>query len=361
MTHDVLHLLGTGQPQGTGMARIVSALAGNLDSKKYRVHAWFLGDGGPLESVLRSAGALTRVVNWRNGMRDPAGALRFWRELRGTDFAIVHQHFGGRSVRWIVRRALGAKIIVHLHGYVCEARGADLVPTRIGNADAVVAVSDAVARQVTGAHACVVYPGVKVAARTSTAAVDPGFGAEMVIGTACRLVPIKGLQYLLQAVVLLRVEFPGIRLEIAGAGVLQADLERLVSELGLTQSVTFLGWQPDMTAVMSRWDLYVQPSIEEAFGIAALEAMSTGLPVIATSVGGTSELVQDGETGWLVPPRDPMGMARKIGLLLDDEQLRRRMGQAGRVRARDCFSEHRMAAEMSAIYSSLLGHARSVE
>lgn len=361
MTHRILHLLGTGELEGTSIVRTVASLASCVDSKRYRMHAWFLGNDGPLVSGLQNSGVQTRVIHWQSGARDPRGAMRFWRDLRGTDFAIVHQHFGGRSVRWIVRRASGAKIIVHLHGRVCEARGADLVPARIGNADAVVAVSDAVARQVTGARAFVVYPGVKVAARTSSAAGAPGTGAEMVIGTACRLVPIKGLQYLLQAFVRLRAEFPAILLEIAGAGVLQTDLERLVRELGLTRSVTFLGWQPDMIAVMSRWGLYVQPSIEEGFGIAALEAMAAGLPVIATSVGGTPELVQDGETGWLVAPRDPTGLARKIGMLLHDEQLRRRMGQAGRIRARDCFSEHRMAAETSAIYSRLLGHPGPVE
>jgi len=354
MAHRILHLLGTAELEGTSIVRTVASLAQGVDSERFRMHAWFLGNGGPLVAALQDSGVQTRVIHWQSGARDPRGALRFWHALKGSDFAIVHQHFGGRSVRWIARRASGAKIIVHLHGRVCEASGAGPVATPIESADAVVAVSDAVAQQVSGARACVIYPGIKLVAPTSTEAEMPGTCTGMVIGTACRLVAVKGLRYLLLAVGRLRAEYPGVRLEIAGAGALQQDLERLVLELGLAQSVTFLGWQPDIGAVMSRWDIYVQPSIDEGFGVAALEAMAAGLPVVATSVGGTPELVQDGETGWLVSPRDPASLAGKIKMLLNDGHLRYRMGRAGRARARDCFSEHRMATKTAAIYSDLL-------
>lgn len=359
MTHRILHLLGNGELEGTSVVRTVASLARCMDAGRYRIHAWFLGNDGPLVGALREIGVQTAVVRWRAGIRDPRGALRFWNKLHGTDFAIVHQHFGGRSVRWMVRRASRAKIIVHLHGRVHEASGEAPVPAQVEGADAVIAVSDAVARQVRGARACVVYPGVKMPRRSFTAQETLRPGRSAVIGTACRLVAIKGLQYLLQAIARLRAEFPEVRLEIAGSGVLQADLERQVHELGLAKSVTFLGWQPDMAAAMSRWNVYVQPSIDEGFGIAALEAMATGLPVVATGVGGTLELVQDGATGWLVPPRDPAALAGRIGMLLGDEHLRRRMGHAGRRRAGDCFAEHRMVGETAAIYSTLARHPRA--
>src|SRR5689334_16393827 len=103
MPKNVLHILGPAQSEGTGIARIVGALARGLDPERYKVHAWFLRGDGPLTTELQAAGAEVRVVDWHGGAYDPAGAWRFWQSLRGREFAIVHQHWGGRAPRWIAR------------------------------------------------------------------------------------------------------------------------------------------------------------------------------------------------------------------------------------------------------------------
>ena len=113
---------------------------------------------------------------------------------------------------------------------------------------------------------------------------------------------LKGIDFLLSAAAVLRREFPGLRVEIAGSGPQHEKLGKMATQVGLGGQVKFLGWIDNLNSVLPRWDVFVMPSLEEGFGIAALEAMAAGLPVVATSVGGLPELIEDGKTGWLVPP-----------------------------------------------------------
>ena len=349
----ILHLLGTAQPEGSGIARIVAALAAGLDPAKYHVHAWFLGPPGPLVEDLQAAGATARSINWWRGARDPVGAYRFWRCLRNYDFAVVHQHFGERSIRRLIRLSSDARLVFHLHGSMSELPiSARSVPVAGRGADVLIAASHAVALQLPALRPIVVHAGVESpkefhaenkAPRTTT-----------VIGAACRLVPLKGLVELIRAVASLHLEFPGLRLEIAGTGPQREDLEREVGRLSLTGQVRFLGWQRDLRPIFRSWDIFAMPSLDEGLPIAALEAMAEGLPVVATSVGGLPELIEDGRTGYLVPPSDVAALTKCLRFLIVDPKRRQAMGAAGQQRAREHFSVGRMVAEIAAIYDSLV-------
>ncbi len=350
---DVLHVLGSGRPESTGMARIVTTLAKGLPRERYRLHAWFLEDGGLLEEDLRAAGVQTRVVRWCGGKRDPLGALRFCKTLRSQRFAIVHQHVGGRSLRWVARAASDARAIVHVHGRFDEANLRVAAPSAMLGADAVIAVSEAVARQVRSGPVDVVYPGTFVAGSTPTTPATRG--RDFVIGTACRLEHVKGIADLLEAVAKLR---GSIRLEIAGSGSQQPELVQLSRRLGIEQSVKFLGWRSDLQERMVGWHAYAQPSLDEGFGLAALEAMAAGVPVIATRVGGLAELVRDGETGLLVTPRHPLELSMAIAALQGNENRRLAMARAARARALAHFDAVRMSEQIEAIYSRVLASSR---
>jgi glycosyltransferase involved in cell wall biosynthesis len=176
----------------------------------------------------------------------------------------------------------------------------------------------------------------------------------MVFGTACRLELIKGVNHLIEALSVLAPEFPDLRLEIAGDGSLRGDLELRCRQLRLSDIVSFLGWRNDLPSVMAGWDVFVLPSLNEGFGVAALEAMAAGLPVIASDVGGLSELVENGETGWLVPPAAPLELAQRARQLIHDRRMRETMGIAGRQRALHCFPVSRMAEQMITVYDKLL-------
>jgi glycosyltransferase involved in cell wall biosynthesis len=218
-------------------------------------------------------------------------------------------------------------------------------------ADEVVALSRAVASSVIGITPRVVYHGIEPREDITR---PRGVSQLTMLGVASRLVPIKGIAYLLRALALLRRDVEGIRLEIAGAGPDQAALQHDVRMLGLDDIVAFVGWQPDIWPWLGRWDILVQPSLAEGFGMAALEAMAAGLPVVASSAGGLPELIEDGRTGYIVPPADPATLAARLRHLVLHADVRETMGVAGRARVRQHFSPQRMAAEIAAVYDRLL-------
>jgi glycosyltransferase involved in cell wall biosynthesis len=339
------------------MARIVRALAQGLDPQRYRIHAWFLAGAGPLVDMLEQAGVQASALDWSRGARDPVGAWRFWRSLRKQKFAIVQLHFGGRSVCRLARAATHARIIRHLHGRILEPRGLTPVYFSARGADAVVAVSQAVASRVVDGPARVIYAGVTVP-RGGPPAHPQRPTSEIILGTAGRLVELKGIEYLLSAASALRREFPALRVEIAGSGPHRRKLEAAVAPCGLEGHVEFLGWIDDLNSVLPRWDVFVMPSLEEGFPIAALDAMAAGLPVVATSVGGVPDLIQDGKTGWLVPPRDADALVSRLRLLLSNPEMRRNMGAAGYARVRDHFSAAQMTEGFTQLYDELLNETR---
>ena len=156
--------------------------------------------------------------------------------------------------------------------------------------------------------------------------------------TASRLHPIKGIDILLEAVALLRdrghsAQLLVIGAEQAGHEAHAEQLRALVEQRGLTELVSFVGEQARPELLWREAFVYVQPSRYEPGGLAALEAMACGLPVVASRVGGLPDVVVDGETGRLVPPEDPGALADAIADLLRDPDAARAMGRAGRARA----------------------------
>jgi len=339
--------------EASSIASIVPILASRLDPDRFETHAIFLAGDGPLVDELSEAGVVTHVVGWLKGARDPVGALRFARAVaRGFD--IVHQHFGGRSVRWIGKGIGPRKLVVQVWGRVLEPRGEQPITMRINRADAVIAVSKAVASIVSGPTVRVIYPGIDLGRFREPTPAAIHARRPPVVGTAARLVPIKAIEYLIRSVAAVRKRIGDLRLEIAGSGPELRPLQAEANSLGLADGVRFLGWRPDMATVLPRWDVFILPSLDEGFPIALLEAMAAGLPVIASDVGGVPELVNHGETGFLVRPRDVDGLSERLVYLVPDRQARASMGAAGRRRVRSLFSADRMAAEVATLYEEVL-------
>src|SRR5215831_6085457 len=295
--YNILHTLWSAQPGFRSFARIVSGLARGLNPSRYRIHALFLREGGPVESELENAGAHVHAIGWR-GNRDVAGTWKIWRALRSQQWSIIHLHAQTTIIRFLVHAATQGKIILHLHARETDEVMPRPVLRQVHDVDQVIATSRSVAEMAVGKPAYVVYPGIDVIDHNFLRPKSKSTGA--VIGTTRRLVRSKGIDHLIHSIALLRTEFGDIRLEIAGLGPEQARLENEASLLGLTNHIAFLGWQMEVDPLLARWDIFAMPSIEEGFGIAALEAMAAGLPVVATNVGGVPELVEDGRTGLLV-------------------------------------------------------------
>lgn len=344
----VLHVMDTAELRGTAICGIVENLANGVDPSRHEIAACFL-ERGPLVERLCRAGIDTTCVDWNGSLGEPLGAARFAGLLRSGVFAIIHQHTGGRLLTAMGRLLTRARIVRTLHSRASESTG--IVPTQVSlpKCDALIAVSQIVADFSRHPKAVVVYPGVDLSRFSGIRRKHTG----LVIGTACRLESIKGLGHLLEALAILLPHFPDIRLEIAGDGSLRFSLEQESHRLRISGHVSFIGWRQDLPTVMAGWDVFVMPSFDEGFPLAALEAMASGLPVVASAVGGLLELVEVGETGWLVPAANPPELAARLRELICDVRRREEMGNAGRLRVLRDFSVSGMVDQTIAVYDAL--------
>ena len=191
----------------------------------------------------------------------------------------------------------------------------------------------------------VIYDGVADVSVTARPRVAEG----PVVGYVGRLSPEKGVDVLLRAVSAL----PGVTVVLVGDGPDRRRLERLGRELGIAPRMIMSGWQADARPWLPGIDVLALPSRLEGLGMAAVEAMLAQRPVVASRVGGTPEVVADGETGLLVPPEDHDALAGALDSLLGDSSRRERMGMLGRKVALERFGVERMLRSYEAVYDEL--------
>jgi glycosyltransferase involved in cell wall biosynthesis len=174
------------------------------------------------------------------------------------------------------------------------------------------------------------------------------------LGVLARLIPLKNVESLIRTTAYLADMGIEVQTEIAGSGPSDSSLRDLVASLGVAERVRFLGWRTDVGRLLAAWDLLVIPSLDEGFPLSALEAMAAARPVVATRVGGLSELVVDGVTGRLVPPGDTDALVRCIAELAIDRQRLALMGIEGWKRVHESFSASRMARQTVELYDQIL-------
>jgi glycosyltransferase involved in cell wall biosynthesis len=164
----------------------------------------------------------------------------------------------------------------------------------------------------------------------------------------------KGHSYFLKSAKLIVQKMPDVRFLIIGDGGLKKQLMDLSSNLGVSKNVMFLGFRSDIPELLSVMDVLVLASLREGFSNAILEAMAAMKPVVATNVGGNPEVIIDGVTGLIVPPKDPHSMAQAILNLLQNEDLAQQMGEAGRRRVENHFTIDVITQKYIQLYDSLL-------
>lgn len=177
------------------------------------------------------------------------------------------------------------------------------------------------------------------------------------VGCVAHLVPVKGHSILIEAI----SNLDNVYLFLAGRPLDETYADQLhaqVSGLGLSQRVHFLGNLEDIPDFLSQMDILVLPSKNEAFGVVLIEAMACGKPCIASDISGPRQIIEDGVSGFLVPPEDPKTLAEFIGRLHRDMSLRLRMGSAARNRAVDYFNIDREVLAHEALYEELMTSMR---
>lgn len=183
------------------------------------------------------------------------------------------------------------------------------------------------------------------------------------IAVFSRLNPLKGVEFFLEAAAIMAPRFPEARFLVVGGTLpgeeaYQRELERLVDRLGLGNRVVFTGFRLDVPELLSEVTISVLPSLSEGLSNVLLESMAAGVPAVATKVGGNPEAVEDGVTGLLVPPRDPSALAQAISRLLENPEMARSFGAAGRQRVAERFSGEKMVRETERLYLKLLEKVR---
>jgi len=316
--------------------------------------------------------------------KDPANLLKLWRTLRALRPAIVHS----RNLATIdcapISRLAGVGAHVHgEHGWdVLDLHGHDRKYRRYRRwmrpfVTRYVAVSRDIERWlassigVAPSRIVQIYNGVDTSRFTPASSGDPVVADLpferrddlMIVGTVGRMERVKDPLTLARAFVQLVRESEDlrrrVRLMMIGTGALRAEVQQVLAEGGVENLAWLPGARNDVPETLRAMDLFVLPSLNEGISNTILEAMATGLPVVATAVGGNGELIVPGQTGELVPPNDPEAMAAALRTLLCDPARLRAQGVAARARAEQLFGLDSMVERYLSLYETLLARPQA--
>lgn len=176
----------------------------------------------------------------------------------------------------------------------------------------------------------------------------------LVVGTVARLVPDKGIDCFLEMAARILAVRNDVQFFIVGDGPIRGTLQQRACELGIAPHIVFLGHRDDVRDLMEAMDVFVLPTKREGFGVVFAEAMAMGKATVGSRIGPVAEVVEDGVTGYLVPPDDVQGFAERVLGLLADEKKRLDFGTAGRRRVERYFNETRMCDSIEGHYRHLL-------
>ena len=362
----VVHGLGIG-----GMERVVVTLMEGVDQGEFSSSVYCLAGGGELMVEMQGKGYEARALAKKPGV----SLLLPWRLAKlfkrdGVD--VVHCHnFGGLTYGATGGRLARVRGVIYTaHGpeFPCQRRHA--LFQRLPLVDRVVTVSDFIRRGAVEevgldpSKVTTIRNGVDVARFTPRDAgaaqkkrLEIGVGeSDVLIGVVARLTPEKDHATLLDAFSRVVARRPMAKLIVVGDGELMETLREKAARLGVEHSVIFLGNRKDVADLLHILDVFALSSKEEGLGITLLEAMASGVPVVATSVGGIPEIVEHGVTGVLVPPGDGAVLADAIEWVLSHPEATRPMVAAARRRVEESFSLKRMIAEYEALYRISAGH-----
>lgn len=353
----IMHLIG--QMERGGTERQLLYLARTLRERGWRQAAvtfcpgqvWdgeFSAIGVPLFRVPRRINRIGRLLQLRRIVRQERPAL-------------IHSWSGHTNLyaRWIVdhprpRRILAFRFIPTVDSYTGEPLGRVRHAGIYHTADCVVSNSHAALGFARSAGVRIrrgeVVNNIVLAQKRARPAEVVGVPRIVAAGS---LIPVKAYDVLLEA--LAKVSQAGYAFEflLAGDGPERPSLEALSAKLGLGAIVKFLGGIEDVPAVLATGHLLVHPSRSEGLSNAILEAMAEGLPVVATAVGGTPEFIIDQGNGLLVQPGQPAALADRIIQLLDNPDLREKLGSAGYAHVREKCNAETIAARYESIYQSV--------
>jgi glycosyltransferase involved in cell wall biosynthesis len=352
-----------------GAENAMLMLLGSLDRARWRP-TLLLDAGGAATALSERAARLDVAVQQLEpmplGLTGGRRALGLARQLRRERPAVFHAHLSWPlAAKWGLAAAVLARVpavatVQLIPQMTLERSSFHQLRLLARGVDRYIAVSGAIATELAerfrwpAEKVEVVYNAVDLdrfdapPSPALRAELGGGEGAPLVL-TPARLDPQKGHAALFRAA----AEVPEARFVLAGEGPLRGELEAEAARLGIANRVCFLGRREDVPELLAACDAFALPSLYEGSSLAVLEAMAARRPVISSAIGGTDELITDGENGLLVPPGDAEALAGALRRLLGDGQLRTALAQRGRERAETEFSREAMARRVERIYDEV--------
>jgi glycosyltransferase involved in cell wall biosynthesis len=329
---------------------------------------------GPLLQRLQGSPVQVQEFYPRGGLDSPAGVyqlLRMAAFLRRERIDVVHAHDLWSNLMGVpAARLAGVPVIIssqrdlsHFEWYsgfrrVCLRRIQNLSSAVLANAtpirDSLLSEGVFAPEKIRVIHNGVDTERFRRARRNRERLFPTAGSGKLVVLVGNMHSDVKGHPWLIAAAPAIVQEFPETRFVLAGDGEARGEFERQVAELGLQNNFLFLGRRSDIPDVLASCDIGVLPSKAEGLPNAILEYMAAGLPVVASRVGGNSELIQDGVTGLLVPAQDSEALAKALLTLLRSSELCQRVAENGRRTATQDFSYERLIQEVDSLYTELL-------
>ncbi len=373
-----------------GLPLHVLTLSKSLIARGHDVRLLSMGEG-PLVSQFEKAGILVEVIAClgQKARRDPLTAVRVTRSvrqaIRQSRPDVVHSH-GPRAHLFvgIANQIAGRPPLVgSVHGsfrQFTSGMGAELSPMgkrikrlQYGNidrlmgrlADRLVAVCEATRQElvhdlkVPARKVAMVHNGIEEQSVDSGRLMDIrrefGLnGSERVAVYIGGLSYHKGVQDLVEAAITVFSHEPKARFLLVGEGPMEEDLRRRVANGDLPGNILIAGRRSDAVAIIATGDMLILPSLSEGLSLTLLEAAMLGKPMVATTVGGNSDVVVEGKTGLLVEPHDPAAIARSVLALMDDDEKRQKLGAAARALWEREYTVEHMVSGMEALYGELV-------
>jgi glycosyltransferase involved in cell wall biosynthesis len=354
-----------------GAERMLLALVRDLDKEKYNIKVCCWRGKRELKKAVEEAGA--EVID----LRQESGnilkvSLKLRKVIKNNNIQLIHSYlFDADLCAFLAGKTTGVPIIVStVPSFTFLRSKKHQLRYKVLSLffDTFIPISEAISQymikncKITSRKVTVVHPGFldkfsNPNDEEETKGLRKEFGltgTDIVIGTVARLDPRKGYNYLLESAAKISKIYPRVRFIFAGVGELKAELEELVKKLDISEKIIFAGNVKSIPDFLGLLDIFVLPSLDEGFGIVVLEAMTAGLPVVASKVGGIPEIINENETGFLVEPANPEALAQAIIKLIDDKELRVRMGDLAKAEVKK-FSSKEMTKKIEKVYDFYIG------
>ena len=348
-----------------GLEEVVATIAKNVDKHKYKVIIWCMVRGGEIADELKKNWIDIRILGITN-YYNPINILKLTFLLKSYKPTIIHTHtyFTNTIGRIAAIAARIPTIITHVHNTYWHYKARHRIIERLLSkyTDKVICCSNAVKNfvlqkeRIAESKVETIYYGIvvdKFTKRNEIKRPRRNIGInerDLIITTVASLTDKKGHKYALRAIREISRVINNIKYLIVGDGPLKETLMQMVIELEIDENVIFAGKRRDVSDLLNITDIFLLPSIIEGFGIALIEAMAASVPIVATNVGGVSEIIIDGTNGILVPPRDWVEITYALSALLTNSKKAQEIGTAGHLTCIKKFYLDQMINKIEELY-----------